>query len=78
MLFKTFSSFFKIGINLSNSSECVIDTTQLEAYNPTTSELMNRQVTGDYSNFKLNAGDNQVQATGEITKVTISNYTRWL
>lgn len=65
-------------IDLSNSSECVIDTTQLEAYNPTTSELMNRQVTGDYSNFKLNAGDNQVQATGEITKVTISNYTRWL
>ena len=65
-------------IDLSNSNECVIDTTKLEAYNPTTSELMNRQVTGDYSNFKLNAGDNQVEATGDITKVTISNYTRWL
>lgn len=65
-------------VDLSNASECVIDTAQLEAYNPSTNALMNRQVTGDYSNFKLNAGDNQVQATGDITKVTISNYTRWL
>lgn len=65
-------------VDLSNANECIIDTAQLEAYNPSTDALMNRQVTGDYSNFKLNAGDNQIQATGDITKVTISNYTRWL
>lgn len=65
-------------VDLSNATECIIDTAQLEAYNPSTDALMNRQVTGDYSNFKLNAGENQVSITGEITKVTISNYTRWL
>ena len=65
-------------VDLSNATECIIDTAQLEAYNPSTDALMNRQVTGDYSNFKLNAGENQVSTTGEITKVTISNYTRWL
>ena len=65
-------------VDLSNANECIIDTAQLEAYNPSTNALMNRQVTGDYSNFKLNAGENQVSTTGDITKVTISNYTRWL
>lgn len=65
-------------VDLNNATECIIDTAKLEAYDPSTSELMNRQVTGDYSNFKLNAGENQVSTTGEIEKVTISNYTRWL
>ena len=65
-------------MDLSNANECIINTASLEAYNPETTQLMNRQVTGDYSNFKLNAGESQVSVTGEITKVTISNYTRWL
>lgn len=65
-------------VDLSNSNECVIDTTNLEAYNPSNSALMNRQVTGDYSNFKLNTGENAVKVNGNVTKVTITNYTRWL
>ena len=65
-------------IDLSIINECVINTTNLEAYNPTTNILMNRQVTGDYSNFKLNAGDNEIKISGAVTKATISNYTRWL
>lgn len=65
-------------IDLSIINECVINTTNLEAYNPTTNILMNRQVTGDYSNFKLNAGENQIKVSGEVTKATISDYTRWL
>lgn len=65
-------------VDLSNSNECVIDTTNLEAYNPSNSALMNRQVTGDYSNFKLNTGENAVKVNGNVTKVTITDYTRWL
>ena len=65
-------------VDLSSSNECVIDTTNLEAYNPATTQLMNRQVTGDYSNFKISVGDNQVKVSGAVTKATISNYTRWL
>ena len=65
-------------VDLSTINECVIDTTNLEAYNPATTQLMNRQVTGDYSNFKINVGDNQVKVSGAVTKATISNYTRWL
>ena len=65
-------------VDLSTYNECIIDTTNLEAYNPATSQLMNRQVTGDYSNFKLNAGENQVKISGAVTKATITNYTRWV
>lgn len=65
-------------VDLSTYNECIIDTTNLEAYNPATSQLMNRQVTGDYSNFKLNAGENQIKISGAVTKATITNYTRWL
>ena len=62
----------------SEETDITIDTTKLEAYNPDTTALMNRQVTGDYSLFKIEAGDNTVEITGNVTNATISNYTRWL
>ena len=65
-------------VDLSSSNECILDTANLEAYNPDTTQLMNRQVTGDYSNFKINTGENTVKVSGSVTKATISNYTRWL
>lgn len=55
-----------------------IDTAIMEAYDPNTTDLMNRQVTGDYSLFKIEAGNNTVEVTGTVTTATISNYTRWL
>ena len=65
-------------VDLSNSSECIIDVTNLEAYDPETNELMNRQVTGNYDNFKLNVGENTVKISGDLTKATIIDYMRWL
>ena len=65
-------------VDLSTFNECIIDTANLEAYNPDTSQLMNRQVTGDYSNFNITVGENTVKISGSVTKATISNYTRWL
>ena len=61
-----------------DETDITIDTTKMEAYNPDTTALMNRQVTGDYNLFKIEAGDNTVSITGSVTNATISNYTRWL
>lgn len=60
------------------TDKIVIDSERLEAYNPTTLELMNRDVTGNIANLFLNAGNNSIIFTGDFTKATISNYTRWL
>lgn len=56
----------------------VIDSENLEAYNPSTMALMNRNVTGNISNLKLTPGSNTMKFTGDLTSVTISNYSRWL
>ena len=66
-------------INLGESANTVtIDTAHMEAYNQNTSELMNRDVTGDYDNLYLNAGSNTISWTGTITQIQITNYSRWL
>ena len=61
-----------------DATNITIDTTKMEAYNPDTTTLMNRQVTGDYNLFKIGTGNNTVSITGNVTSATISNYTRWL
>ena len=61
-----------------DATNITIDTTKMEAYNPDTTALMNRQVTGDYNLFKIETGNNTVSITGNVTSATISNYTRWL
>lgn len=66
-------------INLGDSANSVtIDTANMEAYNQNTSQLMNRDVTGDYDNLYLNAGKNTISWTGTITQIQIQNYSRWL
>ena len=59
-------------------TQITIDTTTMEAYNPNTTALMNRQVTGDYSLFKIASGSNTVELSGSVTSATITNYTRWI
>ena len=65
-------------IDLSEENEVVIDTANMEAYNPTTQDLMNRKITGDYNNLYLNVGKNTISWSGTITKIEIDNYSRWL
>lgn len=66
-------------INLGNTSTTIaIDTNLMEAYDPSTNLLMNRQVTGNYDNFKLNQGLNTVSWSGTITTITFNNYSRWI
>lgn len=66
-------------IELGNDEEYItIDAELMEAFKDTTAILKNRLVTGDYENFVLNAGTNTISWTGTVTKIEISNYSRWL
>lgn len=66
-------------INLdANGSTITIDTANMEAYNQSTGELMNRDVTGNYDNLYLKAGKNNISWTGTITQIQIQNYSRWI
>lgn len=65
-------------IDMTDISTIAIDTEKLEAYDPNTGTLLNRKVTGDYSLFYLNTGNNTIQLGGTITTANIINYTRWL
>ena len=65
-------------IELGDKEQITIDTNLLDAYNNDTKELMNRLVTGDYDNFKLNLGNNTISWTGSVSSIEISNYSRWI
>ena len=55
-----------------------IDIAQLEAYNPDTMTLLNRQVIGNYNSMTLQPGNNTIRIDGSLDKATITNYTRYL
>jgi phage-related protein len=63
-------------INMGSYESITIDTNNMNAYNGIT--LLNRNVTGNYDNFKLNVGKNTISWTGTITQIEIDNYSRWI
>lgn len=65
-------------ITMDDIGYITIDAEQMEAVKD--NSLMNRRVTGDYSNFVLQAGENTISftGTGSVTEVQITNYSRWL
>ena len=66
-------------INLgSQATQITIDAQQLEAYDEDTNVLMNRSVDGDYDNLRLKVGTNTISWSGSVTKMIISNYSRWI
>ena len=60
------------------ATNITIDTAAMEAYQGTPSTLMNRSVDGDYNNFKLNVGKNTISWSGNLTKIVINKYSRWI
>ena len=65
-------------IELSAAGETiVIDAAEMNATDPE-GNYLNRQVTGDYNNFKLPTGANNLRVTGTFTSATIENYSRWI
>lgn len=67
---------FSIDFENANVNSITIDTNLMEAYNGTT--LENRNVTGDYDQFKLNIGTNTITWSGTVTSIVIENYSRWI
>ena len=65
-------------VALGTEGHITIDTNAMEAYQDTTDNLKNRLVTGDYSNFVLQAGDNQISFSGGATMCVVENYSRWI
>lgn len=63
-------------INMGDYTSITIDTNNMNAYNGTA--LLNRNVIGNYDNFKLNVGKNTISWTGDITEIEIDNYSRWI
>lgn len=65
-------------IDLSAAGETIIiDAAGMNATDPE-GNYLNRQVTGDYNNFILEAGVNNLRVTGTLTSVTLENYSRWI
>ena len=63
-------------IQLGNVGSITIDTEKMEAYKE--GNLLNRLVSGNYDNFKLNIGKNNISWTGNVSKIEIQNYSRWI
>lgn len=63
-------------IALGSLNQIIIDTNNMNAYLGST--LLNRIVVGDYNNFKLNIGSNQITWSGDISQIQIDNYSRWI
>lgn len=65
-------------IALGDEGYITIDTAAMEAYHGTTETLKNRLVTGDYNNFALLAGTNDITFSGNVSECILTNYSRWL
>lgn len=63
-------------INLGEAEYITIDSAQMNAYQGNI--LMNRYVVGDYDNLVLNIGTNTISWTGDVTKIEVENYSRWI
>ena len=55
----------------------IINCEELNAYD-SQNILLNRLVTGNYDNIKLNKGSNEIGLTGNVTALTINKYSRWI
>lgn len=63
-------------INMSNINDITINTDEMNAFS--NGNFANRMVQGDYSAFILDSGQNSIVFTGLVTRVTVSNFSRWI
>lgn len=53
-----------------------IDADEMNAYHG--DALMNRRVTGDYSDLALKVGENVISWRGDVTEIKVEDFSRWL
>lgn len=70
------SQIFNLALS-SDTTTIIIDSENMNAYDEN-GNYLNRLVTGDYDNLRLNVGVNTIEVDGAITKVSIENYSRWI
>ncbi len=63
-------------INLGNEEYIAIDSAQMNAYKD--GVLKNRLVSGDYENLNLSIGNNVISWVGNVTRIEITDYSRWI
>lgn len=58
------------------SGSITIDADEMNAYHGDT--LMNRYVTGDYADLRLNVGENVISWRGDVAGIKVEDFSRWL
>lgn len=53
-----------------------IDAEEMNAYHG--DALVNRRVSGDYSDLVMNVGENVISCSGDVTEIKVEDYSRWL
>lgn len=53
-----------------------VDAEEMNAYRG--NELMNRHVTGDYADLRMNVGENVISWNGDVTGIRVEDFSRWL
>ena len=71
------TQILEISLDETETETIIINAEQMNAYN-TDGDYMNRQVTGNYDNLRLDVGINNLIIEGTITNVSINNYSRWI
>ena len=59
------------------SQTIIIDADKMNAYD-SAGNLVNRLVTGNYDNIKLNIGPNTITTAGNVSRVEVDKYSRWI
>lgn len=59
-----------------NDGYITIDAEEMNAYHG--DALMNRRVTGDYSDLRLNVGENVISWRGDVTGIKVEDFSRWI
>lgn len=67
-----------LSLALNTSQTIIINAETMNATNADGSVLLNRLVTGNYDNIKLNTGSNTISFDGIVDKILIDNYSRWI
>lgn len=70
------NDFQVLKIELGNEGNITINAEKMEAYKD--GILKNRLVTGNYENLKFNVGKNLINTVGEVSRIEIENYSRWI
>lgn len=70
------SQIFILNLDREAPETIIIDCENMDAFYD--GVLKNRKVTGDYSNFKLQPGNNQIAVSGTVAELKVETYSRWL